>query len=115
MRPAEPPSNQMALPGMGSEGEALMDEARRWVAAHYDEWQFWCATARRDGDETGYISSDAVTHMMRHRFRIEVKNAYTPAFARIFLERLKPAEREIYRPCFRMGRSKVDMYTEVAL
>lgn len=40
MRPAEPPSNQMALPGMGSEGEALMDEARRWVAAHYDEWQF---------------------------------------------------------------------------
>ena len=68
MRPAEPPSNQMALPGMGSEGEALMDEARRWVAAHYDEWQFWCATARRDGDETGYISSDAVTHMMRHRF-----------------------------------------------
>lgn len=115
MKPASHPDNQMALPGLGTEGEALMNEARNWAASHYDEWQFWCATARRDGDETGYISSDAVTHMMRHRFRVEVKNAYTPAFARIFLEQLKPVERSIYRPCFRMGRSMVDSYTEVAL
>ena len=31
MRPAEPPSNQMALPGMGSEGEALMEIGRAHV------------------------------------------------------------------------------------
>ena len=115
MRRVEAPSNQTALLGLGNEGEELMKEARRWAATHYDEWQFWCATARRDGDETGYISSDAVTHMMRHRFRVEVKNAYTPAFARIFLEQMKPAERAIYRPCFRMGRSKVDAFTEVEI
>lgn len=115
MRSLDHPSNQIALPGLDGDGEKLMKEARYWVATHYDEWQFWCATARRDGDDTGYISSDAVTHMMRHRFRVEVKNAYTPAFARIFLEQMKPAERAIYRPCFRMGRSKVDSYTEVTL
>lgn len=115
MRRIEPPTNQMAIPGLGGEGEALMNEVRRWVAIHYDEWQFWCATAKRDGDETGYISSDAVTHMMRHKFRVQVPNAYTPAFARIFLEQLKPAERASYRPCFRMGKSKVDTFTEVEL
>lgn len=114
MRRLDPPSNQTALPGLGNEGEELMKEARRWTATHYDEWQFWCATARSDG-ETGYISSDAVTHMMRHIPRGGQKRLHAAAFARIFLEQLKPVERAIYRPCFRMLPSKVDGYTEVEL
>lgn len=92
-----------------------MKEARLWAARHYDEWKFFCAEAKRDGDERGYISADAITHAMRRRFRVEVKNAYTPAFARIFLEQLSQAERDKYRPCFRLGKSKADLFTEVVL
>ncbi|MEG0376748.1 MAG: hypothetical protein RR672_14035, partial [Raoultibacter sp.] len=65
MKKTSPPSNQMALEGMGTEGEELMAKARQWVAIHYNEWQFYCREARRDGDETGYISSDAIVHAMR--------------------------------------------------
>ncbi|MCB7085764.1 hypothetical protein [Gordonibacter urolithinfaciens] len=114
MRRLDPPSNQTALPGLGGEGEELMQEARRWAATHYDEWQFYCREMRADAD-AGRASSDAVTHAMRRRFRVQVPNAYTPAFARIWLEQMKPAERAHYRPRIAMGRSKVDAFTEVEI
>lgn len=115
MRTTTQPSNQLAIPGIGSDGEKLMSDARLWVTRHYDEWSFFCSEAKRDGDATGYISADAITHAMRRRFRVEVKNAYTPAFARIFLEQLSQVERDKYRPCFRLGKSKADLFTEVVL
>ncbi|MEG0324696.1 MAG: hypothetical protein RR619_11920, partial [Raoultibacter sp.] len=46
MRRIELPENQMALPGLGSDGEKLMGDARLWVARHYDEWRFFCAEAK---------------------------------------------------------------------
>ena len=46
---------------------------------------------------------------------MQVPNAYTPAFARIWLEQMKPAERAHYRPRIAMGRSKVDAFTEVEI
>lgn len=48
MRSFEPPSNQMALPGLDPVGEERMRDARRWVATHRHEFEWYKAQARRE-------------------------------------------------------------------
>lgn len=106
-----PPDNQMAFDGMGLEGEELMREVRGWCAKHHlDYWLWWCTEAMRDGDETGVISADAVTHAMRRHFRIEISNDWVACFARIFAE-----EHPQYKECLTFKKSKADLFTKVAL
>ncbi|MEG0374678.1 MAG: hypothetical protein RR505_08245 [Raoultibacter sp.] len=116
MKKTSPPSNQMAFEGMGAEGEELMSEARLWTELNrFGMWAWWIRTAKADGDATGYISADAITHALRREFGIKMSNNMTPCFARIFLEGLSKAEYEKYRPMIKVGRSKVDTFTGVKL
>lgn len=112
----KPPSNQMAFDGMGIEGEELMKDVRRWTGLHrFGMWDWWISAAKRDGDETGRISADAVTHALRREFRVRVSNNWTPCFARLFLESLSQEEYEKYRPMIKVNQSRADLFTEVKL
>ncbi len=105
----KPASNQMELelPGFSTEGQELMEEARLWAARHYSEWQWFKAEARRDS-VNGYASADYLLQAMRRKFKVSVKNAFAPCFARIAME-------EDANIKFRTAESKVDGFTKVKL
>lgn len=97
------PSMQMELPGLGSDGEELMKEARHWAAVHYDEFQWFKREALRES-MSGKPSPNFLLQSMRHRFKVSVKNAYAPCLARIAME-------QDSRIKFRIAKSKVDGFT----
>lgn len=105
----KPASNQMALelPGYSDEGQERMKEARRWVGMHFNEWAWFKDEALRDS-ENGYASVNYLLQAMRHKFKVSIKNAYAPCFARIAME-------EDPRIKFRTAASKVDGFTSAKL
>lgn len=106
----EPPSNQMAIPGLGTEGMELMREARTWAGRHYDEFQWYKRLAQEEcsASKDGKASPNYCLQSMRRRFRVEIPNAYAPCLARIAMEQ----DGDIR---FRLAKSKVDVYTTAAL
>ena len=103
----ESPSMQMEIPGLGSEGEELMKEARRWAAVHYDEFQ-WFKRKAREESAAGRPSPNFMLQSMRHKFKVSVPNAYAPCLARIAMEQDQFIK-------FRLARSKVDGFTRAKL
>lgn len=107
-----PPSNQtqLDLPGLSQEGQELMEDARRWAARHWDEWQWYKNLARRECMESkdGKASPNYCLQAMRRQFRCEIPNAYAPCLARMAMEQSKNIR-------FRLAKSKVDGFTEAVL
>lgn len=105
----EKPSNQMqmALDGLSAEGQALMDEARRWADLHSEEFA-WYKRHARETSAGAKASPNFELQSMRHHFKISVPNAYAPCLARIAME-------QDANISFRLARSKVDGFCEVRL
>ena len=101
------PSNQQALAFDDDPGALLMAEARAWVADNSDAWESWMDMARSD-KARGRCSAKFYTEAVRRLHRVRIKNAYTPCFARIALER----DPELP---FSVNRSKADGFTEAVL
>ena len=97
----EAPSRQLGIPGLGADGEALMEAAREWVREHPEAFEVFKATAR----DAGEASPNLCIQVMRATCKVSVRNAFSPAFARIAMEQ-EPTLR------FRLARSKVDAFTE---
>ena len=104
------PSNQCALPGMDAKGERRMAEARAWVAAHPDEWDWYKQQARRECKRThdGKASPNRCIYDMRITFGTELPNHFAPYLARIAMEQ-DPSIR------MRVARSDADQYTTAVL
>jgi len=99
---------QLALPGCTDEGKALMDEARRWAALHFEEFCWYKSQARAACVNGGKASPNFILQLMRNHFRVSIPNAYAPCLARIAMEQDKGL-------AFRIARSKVDGFTEAVL
>ena len=110
MRAMEPPSGQMALPGLDSKGERRMKEARRWAYTHPEEFSWYKAMARDECAKThdGKASPNRCIYAMRIRFSVELPNHLVPYLARIAMEQ-DPAIR------MRVARSDADQYTVARL
>ena len=109
-RYGEPPSDQLAIPGLGTDGMELMQEARTWAGRHYDEFMWYRRFAKRECQRSadGKASPNYCLQSMRSEFRVEIPNAYAPCLARIAME-----QDESIR--FRVARSKADGYTTAKL
>lgn len=107
-----PPENQMELelPGINDISRERWDAARDWKCRHFNEWQFYMRNARDECERSsdGKASPNICLSDMRRRFRVEVPNAYAPAFARM-------AMAEDAGLSFRMARSMFDACAEVRL
>lgn len=101
------PSNQMQL-DTDERGAELMDEARDWVESHPTEWDYYMELARRFTRESGYASANLCLNTVRCRYRVKIKNCYSPCFSRIAMEQDDKIR-------FRMNRSMVDGFTEAVL
>ena len=109
IRYGEEPSNQMAIPGLGLDGQELMEEARKWVMLHrFKEWEWYMAMARDESRDGGKASPNFCPQAMRRHFKCKIPNAYAPCLARIAMEQDK-------RISFRLAKSKVDGYTDARL
>lgn len=106
----EPPSNQMALPGLDPKGEQRMIEARAWVEAHPEEFGWYKSQARRECARThdGKASPNRCIYGMRIVFGIELPNHLAPYLARIAMEQDKTIR-------MRVARSDADGYTTAVL
>lgn len=109
-RYGEPPSDQMALPGLDPKGEQRMRDARRWVHAHPEAFGWYKDNARRECARThdGKASPNRCIYGMRIRFGIELPNHFAPYLARIAMEQ-DPSIR------MRISRSDADLHTTARL
>lgn len=101
----EQPSDQLALEGLDDRYETLMNDARKWVAEHFNEWAWYKRFAYEQGVNA---SPNFCLISLRCRFKVSLPNAWAPAFARIALE-------EMPHLSFRLARSKLDEYTTAVL
>lgn len=110
MRSFEPPSNQMALPGLDPVGEERMRDARRWVATHRHEFEWYKAQARRECSSTHdrKASPNRCLYGMRITFSVVLPNHLAPYLARIAMEE----DPEIR---MRVARSDADQYTTAVI
>lgn len=110
MRKMEAPSNQMSLPGFDPKGEQRMQDARRWVEQHPEEWEWYKAQAKRECSRTHdrKASPNRYIYGMRITFGIEIPNHYAPYLARIAMEQ-DPSIR------MRVAKSDADSYTTARL
>lgn len=99
------PSNQSELPI--TDGFELMQEVREWVKDNPDAWELYLIIAKAEC-MFGEISPNYVIQILRHRHKVSVRNGYAPVLARIAME-----QDDTIR--FRLARSKVDGFCEVAL
>jgi hypothetical protein len=120
----EQASNQIQFPGLGEDGEKLMDEARAWVDAHEHDFARYMRLARRQmlRASDGKASPNACKEQMRagmdvnfsigehgaitcdERRCVSIRNAFAPCLARIAMERDRSLD-------FRTARSKSDGFT----
>lgn len=106
----DPPSNQIAIPGLDPKGEQRMREARRWVETHRDEFAWYMRTAREECVRTydGKANPNRCLYGMRIAFRLELSNYFAPYLARIAMERDASIR-------MRVARSDADGYTTARL
>ena len=101
----KPQSDQREIPGLGSQGEALMAEARQWTRENPGAWAYMLDNAERLSRK-GYVSANYLVNMVRNELHIGVKNGYAPAFARIICE-----QRPHLKGAFRTHSSMTDGFT----
>lgn len=99
------PSNQNEFPI--TDGYELMQEVREWIEQNPEAWELYMIIAKAES-QFGEVSPNYAIQMLRHRHRISVRNGYAPALARIAMEQDDSVR-------FRVARSKVDGFCEVAL
>lgn len=124
----ENPSNQIQIPGLGQDGESLMEEARSWVDEHRRDFERYIRLARRQMAKSPdrKASPNACKEQMRAGMDVNfsfggegvltcdesrcvsIRNAYAPCLAMIAMERDKTLD-------FRIAKSKVDGYTSATL
>lgn len=106
----DPPSNQIAIPGLDPKGEQRMREARSWVETHRDEFAWYMRTAREECARThdGKASPNRCLYDMRIVFGLELPNHFAPYLARIAMERDASIR-------MRVARSDADGYTTARL
>lgn len=103
----EDPSNQSKFGLEDDGGFLLMQEVRQWVDDNPGAWEVYMIIAKAES-AFGKISPNYVMQILRHRHKVSVRNAYAPVLARIAMEQ----DDEIR---FRLAKSKVDGFCEVAL
>lgn len=110
MRRFEPPSGQLAIPGLDQRGEQRMREARRWAYTHRDEFAWYMRAARDECSRArdGKASPNRCLYGMRMAFGVELPNHYAPYLARIAMERDASIS-------MRVARSDADGYTTARL
>lgn len=84
----KPQSMQMELPGLGSEGERLMNEAREWCEQYPGAWDAMLEKAIWLADHRGYVSANYLVNYVRNELGVGIKNGYAPALARIIGEKV---------------------------
>lgn len=99
------PSNQTQLPF--ADGYDLMQEVRQWTRDNPESWDNYLKIARAES-AFGDVSPNYAIQILRHRYKVSVRNSYAPVLARIAME-------QDGRIRFRLARSKVDGFCEVAL
>lgn len=107
----KPASNQsrLELPGFSDEGAELMQEARKWRAAHHvPEWQFYMRFAKRECSGGYKASPDYCLEAVRHKYHISIPNALAAPLSRIAMEENPELE-------FNVRASKVDGFTDALL
>ena len=104
-----PESGQLEAPGFGAEGEAMMRRARAFVDANPETWAYMAANARRLARRNGYFSVKYLIEMARNERAARIRNADSPAYARILREQ-RPELAGAMRTC----RSKCDGFPGVA-
>lgn len=111
-RYGDAPENQMQLelPGINDIGRERWEAARAWKNLNFNEWCFYKRNALEECQRSkdGKASPNVCLSDMRRRFRVEVPNAYAPAFARM-------AMAEDSRLDFRVAKSMFDPCAEVRL
>lgn len=110
MRRMEASSNQSALPGLDPKGEQRMADARAWVEAHPEEWEWYKRNARQECKRThdGKASPNRCIYGVRIAFGTELPNHLAPYLARIAMKQ----DAEIR---MRVARSDADQYTTAVL
>ena len=110
MRKMEAADNQMALPGLDAKGEQRMADARAWVEANPEKFDWYKAQARREcrSSHDGKASPNRCIYGMRIRFSVELPNHLAPYLARIAMEQ----DDSIH---MRVARSDADQYTTAVL
>lgn len=82
-RYAQPPSPQMELPGLGSKGERDVAEAEAWIAANPESWELLRQEALGCAVRGQKVSMRDLVGWLRISRHVKVKNAITPALARL--------------------------------
>lgn len=99
------PSDQMAFEGLDDKYETLMNDCRKWVAEHFNEWAWYKRFAYEQGKDA---SPNFCLQSLRGHFKCSMPNSWAPALARIALE-------EFPTLSFRLAKSKLDAYTTAVL
>ena len=77
------PSNQLALNLEGDKGAQDVADARAWIAENPEVWGFMVDKAKGYAEHYGYVSMRALVNLARFEFFVSIRNALTPAMARI--------------------------------
>ena len=124
----EQASNQIQLPGLGQDGEKLMEDAREWVDEHPKAFARFMRLARRQmikssdhkaspnackeqmraGMDVNFSSGGAGVVTCDETRCVSIRNAFAPCLARIAMERDRTLD-------FRTAKSKADGYTTAIL
>lgn len=102
----KPQSNQLEIFGLGMAGEQDVAEAKKWIEANPEAWQFMLSNARRL-KEKGYVSINYLVNMVRNELHVCCKNGISPALARIMEARYPEL-----RGAFNKHRSQSDGLSE---
>lgn len=105
---SKPPDNQLSFDGLGTKGEARMNEARLWTREHLTEWTWYKRKAASVNAKGRKASANAMLHYLRDEFRVSIPNALAPYLSRI-------AREEQPGLVFNDARSDADAYTTAVL
>ena len=100
------PSNQSQL-DTDELGAHLMREAHEWIDANPDAWDGYMTISKAES-VFGKVSPNYVLQVMRHRYKVSVKNGLAPYLARI----AKSLDDSLD---FRLASSKADGFCEAVL
>lgn len=97
---------QLEIFGLGMAGEQDVAEAKKWIEANPEAWQFMLSNARRL-KEKGYVSINYLVNMVRNELHVGCKNGIAPALVRIMEARYPEL-----RGAFNKHRSQSDGFSE---
>lgn len=83
----EPESAQAGLPGWGGPGEASVARVLAFESENPETFAWMLANARRLAARNGYLSAKYLVEMARNERGARIRNADSPAFARVIRAR----------------------------